>query len=78
LLRSSADGGLRQTGDTKMRKIIFSVATVVLIAASVSVGSRIQASSHANTASAAATLSPQEFMARFGKDLPVEKWEHPF
>ena len=55
-----------------MRRIIFSVATVALIAASVSIGSRIQASSHPNTASVAGTLSSQEFMVRFGKDLPVE------
>jgi hypothetical protein len=61
-----------------MRRIIFSVTTMVLIAASISIGSRIQASSHPNTASVAGTLSPQEFMARFGKDLPVEKWENPF
>jgi hypothetical protein len=65
-------------GDTKMRKIIFSVVTVLLIAASISIGSRIQAGSHLNTASVTGTLSPQEFMARFGKDLPVEKWENPF
>ena len=61
-----------------MRKIIFSVTTVVLIAASVSIGSRIQAGSHPNTPSVAGTLSPQEFMMKFGKDLPVEKWENPF
>jgi hypothetical protein len=61
-----------------MRKIILSVATVVLIAASVSIGSKIRADSHPNTASVAGTLSPQEFMVRFGKDLPVEKWENPF
>jgi hypothetical protein len=65
-------------GDTEMRKIIFSVTTVVLIAASVSIGSRIQAGSHPNTASVAGTLSPQEFMVRFGKDLPVEKWDNLF
>jgi hypothetical protein len=61
-----------------MRKIIFSVTTVILIAASVSIGSRIQASSHPNTASVAGTLSPHEFMVRFGKDLPVEKWDNLF
>ena len=61
-----------------MRKIIFSVATVVLIAASISIGSRIQASSHPNTASVAGTLSPHEFMVRLGKDLPVEKWDNLF
>jgi hypothetical protein len=58
-----------------MRKIIFSVTTLLLIAASVSIGSRIQASSHPTRA--AATLSPQDFMAQAG-NLPVEKWEHPF
>jgi hypothetical protein len=61
-----------------MRKIIFSITTVILIAASVSIGSRIQAGSQTSTASVAGTLSPQEFMVRFGKDLPVEKWENPF
>jgi hypothetical protein len=61
-----------------MRKIILSVATVVLIASSVSIGSRIQARSHPNTPSVAGTLSHQEFMARFGSDLPVEKWDNPF
>jgi hypothetical protein len=61
-----------------MRKIIFSVTTVALIAASVSIGSRIQASSHPDAASATGTLSPHEFMMRFGKDLPVEKWDHLF
>lgn len=61
-----------------MRKIIFSITTVVLIVASVSIGSRIQASSRADTASVAGALSPQEFMARLGKDLPVEKWDNLF
>jgi hypothetical protein len=61
-----------------MRKIIFSVTTVALIVTGVSIGSRIQAGSHSNTPLVAGTLSPQEFMARFGKDLPVEKWENPF
>ena len=61
-----------------MRKIIFSVTTVVLIAASVSIGSRIQASSHPNTTSVVGTLSPHEFMVRLGKDLPVEKWDNLF
>lgn len=61
-----------------MRKIILSIGTVVLIAASVSIGSKIRADSHSNIASMAGTLSPHEFMARFGKDLPVEKWDNPF
>ena len=61
-----------------MRKIIFSVTTVLLIAASISIGTRIQASSHPNAASATPTLSPHEFMVTLGKDLPVEKWENPF
>jgi hypothetical protein len=60
-----------------MRKIIFSVTTVLLIVASVSIGSRIQASSNPNRAAVAATLSPQDFMAKVS-NLPVEKWEHPF
>jgi hypothetical protein len=75
--RARRDGGASR-GETNMRKIIFSVTTVVLIAASISIGSRIQASSHPNATSASGTLSPQEFMARLGKDLPVEKWENPF
>jgi hypothetical protein len=74
----AANGGVASNGDTKMRKTILSVTTVMLIAASVSIGSKIQAGSHPNTASVAGTLSPQDFMARFGKDLPVEKWENPF
>ena len=61
-----------------MRRIIFSVTTVVLIAASISIGSRIQASSQPNNASLAGTLSPHEFMVRLGKDLPVEKWDNLF
>jgi hypothetical protein len=61
-----------------MRNIILSVATVALIAASVSIGSKIQAGSHPNTVSVAGTLSPQEFMVKIGKDLPVEKWDNPF
>jgi hypothetical protein len=59
-----------------MRKIILSVTTVLLIAASVSIGSKIQASSRPNAASAAGTLSPLEFMERLGKDLPAAKWEN--
>ena len=61
-----------------MRKIIFSVTTVILIAASISIGSRIQASSQPNAASATGTLSPHEFMVRLGKDLAVEKWDNLF
>ncbi|HYW63741.1 MAG TPA: hypothetical protein VE865_11150 [Bradyrhizobium sp.] len=61
-----------------MRKIILSVTTIIVIAAGISIGSMIQAASRTPTRSATATLSPQEFMARLGKDLPVEKWEHPF
>lgn len=61
-----------------MRKIIFSVMTVLLIAASVSIGSRIQASSHPDRESVAGTLSPHEFMVRLGNDLPIEKWDHLF
>jgi len=61
-----------------MRKIIFSVTTALLIVASVSIGSRIQASSNPNKASGAATLSPQDFMAKLGTNLPVEKWEPAF
>jgi hypothetical protein len=60
-----------------MRKIIFSVTTVILIAASISIGSRIQASSQPNAASATGTHSPHEFMMR-GKDLAVEKWDNLF
>ena len=61
-----------------MRKLIFSATTVILIAASISIGSRIQASSQPNTPSATATLSPHDFMVRLGKDLAVEKWDNPF
>jgi hypothetical protein len=57
-----------------MRKIILSVTTIVLIAASISIGSMIQAASRP-APSVAGTLSPQEFMAKLGKSLPVEKWE---
>jgi hypothetical protein len=57
-----------------MRKIIFSITTIILIAAGISIGSMIQAASRPNT-SVAGTLSPQEFMAKLGKYLPVEKWE---
>jgi hypothetical protein len=71
-----------------MRRIIFSVTTVILIAAGVSIGSRIQASSHSASVAGAAgnnqvsgsgfTLSPQEFMVKLGRDLPSEKWDSPF
>jgi len=57
-----------------MRKIILSVTTILLIAAGISIGSMIQAASRPAT-SVAGTLSPQEFMAKLGKNLPVEKWE---
>ena len=61
-----------------MRKIIFSVTTVLLIAATKSIGSRIQAGTHPNAVTATPTLSPHEFMVRLGKDLPVEKWDNLF
>lgn len=61
-----------------MRKIIFSVTTVILIAAGISIGSRIQASSQPNAPSATPTLSPHEFMQRLGKHLAVEKWDDLF
>lgn len=57
-----------------MRKIILSITTIVLIAAGISIGSMIQAASRPAT-SVAGTLSPQEFMAKLAKYLPVEKWE---
>jgi len=60
-----------------MRKIIVSVTTIIVIAAGISIGSMIQAASRPTT-SVAGTLSPQEFLAKLGKDLPVEKWENPF
>jgi hypothetical protein len=55
-----------------MRKIILSVTTVVLIAAGLSLGSMIQASSRPTAAQAAGTLSPHEMMVKLGKDLAVE------
>jgi len=61
-----------------MRKIILSVATVTLIAAGLSVGSMIQASSRPTGTPAAGTLSPHEMMVKLGKELPVEKWDHLF
>jgi hypothetical protein len=61
-----------------MRKIIFSITTALLIVASVSIGSRIQANSSPTRASIAATLAPQDFMAKLGNNLAVEKWEPAF
>jgi len=61
-----------------MRKVIFSVTTIVVITAGISIGSMIQAASRATSVPTAGTLSPHEMMVKLGKDLKVEKWEHLF
>jgi len=61
-----------------MRKVIFSVTTIVVITAGISIGSMIQAASRATSVPVAGTLSPHEMMVKLGKDLQVEKWEHLF
>jgi hypothetical protein len=61
-----------------MRKIIFSIATVALVVAGLSLGSMIQAASRPTTAQLSGTLSPHDMMVKLGKDVPVEKWDHLF
>jgi hypothetical protein len=74
-----------------MRKIIYSVGAIAVIAAtifiwsnSVVVGPQAVRASAAGTAEdirpseATQGISPSELMVKHGKVLPVEYWSHPF
>jgi|tagenome__1003787_1003787.scaffolds.fasta_scaffold16695929_1 hypothetical protein len=69
-----------------MRQLILPVGILVLLAVGVSVRSNTPGSTSttvgvaqaAEQQRAGAGLSPQQFMAKLAKGLPVESWEHPF